>query len=547
MLTITISYTQHKQHSLAAEIPPGPAAESTDFEEAGLIGPAGVGKSAALAISSKRFVATSLIANMLRKVGLGACACGGGAAVYVYQDPGLSRQSVFWAKVGQGVVHYTYTKKMHDFYEWKGEAVEKDVRKEDFKKLHDQYAPAGLDLILSLRGLYIKFGQAASVSPFVPDAYRNMFKQLQSDVPSENFDLIRTVVESELGPLEDVFESFSEVPCGAASIGQAHVAKIKATGEEVVVKVQYPDAATVFTADMQCLRALVKMAQPDALPAFDDFGEALSAELDYNAEVVNLDEIYAAVMPTYGGRVAVPRTKKEYCSSKVITMEYLQGPKLEAEIRAQMRALGMKVDESESLRDWLERLNKQREEAAGETATSTAARGSADGSVNGSADGPTTKATTELQPKSSTPQLWLQLLKVVGLDRALWLSDLLVDLRSWLLGALTGSGTVVQAAAAPTNEAMSASPDQAPGGAKEVTFDTSENSDGVGEGGKVATAADRKRMRECVRTLVDVHGYEIFVIGLFNTDPHPGNLIFMQVLSPPPHPPPFFPPLISAI
>jgi aarF domain-containing kinase len=293
----------------------------------------------------------------------------------VYNDPGLSRQSVFWSKVGQGVVHYTYTKKRHDFYEWRGEAVEKDARKEDFKKLHDMYAPAGLDLILSLRGLYIKFGQAASVSPFVPDAYRNIFKQLQSDVPSENFDLIREVVERELGPLGDVFDSFAEVPCGAASIGQAHVARLKGTGEDVVVKVQYPDAAQVFTADMQCLRSLVKMAQPDALPAFDDFGTTLSLELDYEAEARNLDEIFHAVMPTYGGRVCVPRPKKDYCSSKVITMEYLRGPKLEDEIRKQMRALGMAVDDSENLTDWLKRLNKQREDAARESDSATSSTG----------------------------------------------------------------------------------------------------------------------------------------------------------------------------
>ena len=55
---------------------------------------------------------------MLRKIGIAAGAASGAGVVYVYNDPGLSRQAVFWGKVGQGVVHYTYTKKVHDFHEY---------------------------------------------------------------------------------------------------------------------------------------------------------------------------------------------------------------------------------------------------------------------------------------------------------------------------------------------------------------------------------------------------------------------------------------------
>jgi aarF domain-containing kinase len=60
---------------------------------------------------------------------------------------------------------------------------EQKERKEEWQKLHQRYAPEALEAILELRGLYVKFGQSASVSPFTPKPYRAAFKQLQSDVP----------------------------------------------------------------------------------------------------------------------------------------------------------------------------------------------------------------------------------------------------------------------------------------------------------------------------------------------------------------------------
>jgi aarF domain-containing kinase len=228
-----------------------------------------------------------------------AVAIGSGAtAVYAYSDSGFRRQCKFWITVGPTAAHYVACSMMHK----KSDAA---ARSQEFAKLHKKYAPVSLDLILSLRGLYIKFGQAAASSPFVPDAYRTQFKQLESDVPSEDFESIKKVIEEELGPMDRLFAHFSPAACGAASTGQAHVAKLH-TGEDVVVKVQYPDAAAIFSADMQCLRALIRLANPEALPAFSEFEAQLALELDYRQELRNLDAIFGAVMPRYADRVAVP-------------------------------------------------------------------------------------------------------------------------------------------------------------------------------------------------------------------------------------------------
>ncbi len=82
------------------------------------------------------------------------------------------------------------------------------------------------------------------------------FRTLQSNVPNHE-DLITVVkpaLERELGaPLEEIFESINEIPCGAASIGQAHKATLKRSDakEEVIVKVQYPNAKWQVPADIE--------------------------------------------------------------------------------------------------------------------------------------------------------------------------------------------------------------------------------------------------------------------------------------------------------
>lgn len=162
-----------------------------------------------------------------------AVAVGGGAtAVYAAVDPGFRRQCSFWGTVGPTAAQYIACS-------MRTKKLDPAVRTQEFAKLHAKYAPKSLEMILSLRGLYIKFGQAAASSPFVPDAYRTQFKQLESDVPSEDFESIKKVIEEDIGPLDELFAHIEPTAIGAASTGQAHVAKLH-SGEDVVVKGAWP-------------------------------------------------------------------------------------------------------------------------------------------------------------------------------------------------------------------------------------------------------------------------------------------------------------------
>lgn len=101
---------------------------------------------------------------------------------------------------------------------------------------------------------YIKLGQIISSGAGIfPDELVAQFSLLRDKVPAESFEVVREVVESDLGrPLEDVFATFDRKPLAAASIAQVHVATLH-TGEEVVVKVQRPTIRTQVYRDLEVM------------------------------------------------------------------------------------------------------------------------------------------------------------------------------------------------------------------------------------------------------------------------------------------------------
>jgi ubiquinone biosynthesis protein len=60
-----------------------------------------------------------------------------------------------------------------------------------------------------------------------------------------------------------VFASFDPAPLAAASIGQAHRARL-ATGEPVIVKVQRPDVRALVERDLDILLRLARALQARA-------------------------------------------------------------------------------------------------------------------------------------------------------------------------------------------------------------------------------------------------------------------------------------------
>jgi ubiquinone biosynthesis protein len=181
---------------------------------------------------------------------------------------------------------------------------------------------------------YIKLGQILSSGEGVfPPELVNEFRLLRDRVPAERFEVVRQVVEADLGrPLEAVFEHFETTPIAAASIAQVHSARL-CTGEEVVVKVQRPQVASLVERDVAAMSWLAPLligripvaalANPPALVEL--FAETIVEELDFRLEADNMLDIAAVLASTGQKAVVVPRPHPELVTRRVLVMERLDG------------------------------------------------------------------------------------------------------------------------------------------------------------------------------------------------------------------------------
>lgn len=186
---------------------------------------------------------------------------------------------------------------------------------------------------------FIKLGQILSTrSDLVGNVLADELRQLQSNVPADPPDIVRDVVETELGqPLEQLFASFDETPIASASIGQVHGAVLH-SGEQVVVKVQHVDIESTVREDLEVLGGLAQLAErvpelatyrPTTLVA--EMGRVLKRELDFGREERNLTQFCTKFKddPT----IRIPQPYTEFCTARVLTMERIDGIKLKEKDR----------------------------------------------------------------------------------------------------------------------------------------------------------------------------------------------------------------------
>jgi len=181
---------------------------------------------------------------------------------------------------------------------------------------------------------FIKLGQLLSTRPDIVGVdLANELAQLQSNVPADPSDKIRKVLEDELGqPIEEIFEAFEDAPIASASIGQVHAARLK-NGQSVVVKIQHPGIESKVREDLEVLAGLAQLAaripefavyRPVATVA--EMTRTLRRELDFGREERNLMQFGAQLANSPNIRIPQPVT--ELCTSRVLTMEMIEGIKL---------------------------------------------------------------------------------------------------------------------------------------------------------------------------------------------------------------------------
>lgn len=178
---------------------------------------------------------------------------------------------------------------------------------------------------------FIKLGQMLSTRPdLLPPEFITELKNLQASVHFLPGEITRKIIETELGkPITEIFDSFDDRPLAAASLAQVHRAVLN--GKQVVLKVQRPDIVDVTQEDIMIMRNIAQLAErysPEVYLAnpvglIDEFALQIEKELDFRIEGQNMRRFAS----NYAGDpiIHIPELYNDYCTKKVVTMEFLDG------------------------------------------------------------------------------------------------------------------------------------------------------------------------------------------------------------------------------
>ncbi|MDZ4168149.1 MAG: AarF/UbiB family protein [Coriobacteriia bacterium] len=190
-------------------------------------------------------------------------------------------------------------------------------------------------LAIRMGGLMIKVGQFLSARlDVLPAEITDELAGLQDEVPAESFAAIQVQAERELAmPLAQRYAWFDEVPLAAASLGQAHRARLSVADAaelgfaDVVVKVQRPHIEQIVEVDLAALRRVGGWLQrykpvrerANVPGLIEEFAATTRDEIDYLAEA-SYAETFADNF-AHNPHVHVPQVAWEYTTRRVLTLE----------------------------------------------------------------------------------------------------------------------------------------------------------------------------------------------------------------------------------
>ncbi|GBF74814.1 hypothetical protein PA598K_03182 [Paenibacillus sp. 598K] len=189
------------------------------------------------------------------------------------------------------------------------------------------------DILEEMGGVFVKFGQVLSTKKdMLPPHYIEAFSSLHDQVQPLRQEELKQIIDSKIGNLDDTYADFDMQPIAAASIGQVHLARLKETGEKVVVKLLRPDVKQKMTVDLDVLIAFVswlserssKMKRLGLVQLARGFKESLIEETDFDSEALNTNTLRKAFQE-HNIPIRVPKVYSAYSTKQILTMEYIEG------------------------------------------------------------------------------------------------------------------------------------------------------------------------------------------------------------------------------
>lgn len=367
----------------------------------------------------------------------------------------------------------------------------------------DITAPKLVELILKMGGIYVKIGQVMGTigQGLLPQQYLDALRPLQDGVPPRSFKEISDIVRKSTGKsMDELFLDFDEVPIGSASIAQVHRATLRPQSDvneeppkRVVVKVQYPEVAELFHADLANLELATRWFAPENMEVAKSLRKRHENELDFTKEANNLREC-TRDMQRYGvepSLVRIPRVIEEICTPNVLAMEYLEGTSLsdaiDMEQRRVAKALGMR--DGEELKTVIAgKMRKHFEDGGGKANDDMFLGGSKNTMKLINVFGPSAAALLRFYAslKDEIENVAFAVAKFGSLVRIGWTKGWNID-----------------------------SPDE------ELIHDDV----------MASSIGKKKRLKvnlgRALKTLVHVHGIQLLLSGTYNADPHPGNVLIL--------------------
>lgn len=199
-------------------------------------------------------------------------------------------------------------------------------------------------LLIKLGPSFVKLGQVLSLrSDLLPHELTSELSKLTNQVPPFPYTQAKQIIEKDLEkPLEKLFKHFDKEPLAAASLAQVHKA-VLFDGTKVAVKVQRPGIRHVIEKDIHILAFFARIVE-ERIPEWRvyrpiflvrEFAETIGRELDFTIEAIHAKRFEE--MFSQDKTIKVAHVFKEYSSKNVLTMELIEGVKLDDE-KALMRA-----------------------------------------------------------------------------------------------------------------------------------------------------------------------------------------------------------------
>jgi len=209
--------------------------------------------------------------------------------------------------------------------------------------------------ILRLQGLWTKSAQyLSSRADFMPVPYTRELQKLQDEAPQTPWNQVQTMIPPHI---REALTDLDETALASASIGQVHTARLRKTGERVVVKVQHPQARTLLLDDFKSLAVfcrIIRLLEPDYAfieVLMREWAVEAKKELDFMQEKQNLmdaahsirtaskhnrennaDASSTSLHTTNCGvpfEVEIPRPYDNLCTRDVLVMSFCEGTRID--------------------------------------------------------------------------------------------------------------------------------------------------------------------------------------------------------------------------